>query len=325
VRPRLLIAEAAGFSPDALSRLRQFADVTTGDLSRDELIASVRDVDILWVRLRNRIDEQVMDAAPRLKIIVTNTTGINHVNVGEASLRGIRLLSLKGEAEFLRTVRATAELTMGLLLSLTRHIPAATAHVAGGGWDRYPFQGHDLYGRTAGIVGFGRLGRIVAEYLHAFGMRVLAATKDPDRAAPQQGVTLLPLEELLAEADVVTLHVNLDDSTRGMFGAREFSLMKPGAWFINTARGELVDEAALLQALTNGSLAGAALDVVANDLAGESRLPELRAYAALRGNLLLTPHIGGYTFESLDKTETFLAERLFHVVRETCSALAANT
>ena len=150
---KLLIAEAEGFSPEALTRLREFADVDTRDLSRAELLASVHDVDVLWVRLRNRIDARVMAAAPRLKVIVTNTTGVNHIDLEEAARRKIRVVSLKGETDFLRSIRATAELTIGLLLSLTRHIPAAAAHVANGGWDRYPFKGNDLYGRTAGIVG----------------------------------------------------------------------------------------------------------------------------------------------------------------------------
>jgi D-3-phosphoglycerate dehydrogenase len=306
---RLLIAEAADFSGEALRRLREVLDVDTGDLSREELLHGVRLADILWVRLRTRIDREVMDAAPHLKIIVTNTTGLDHVDLGEAARQGIQVISLRGETAFLSTVTATAELTLALLLALVRRVPAAVAHARDGGWDRYPFKGVDLAGKTAGVVGFGRLGRIVGRLLAAFGMRVLATGKDSDTCPTEPGVTWRPLQDLLPEADVVTLHVDLNPSTRRMFGEREFRMMKRGAWFVNTARGELVDEPSLLAALESGHLAGSALDVVADSYRAAWSSP-LQVYAATHDNLIVTPHIGGFTVESLEKTEIFLAERL---------------
>lgn len=310
---KLLIAEASDFSEEALAALRQVVEVRTGDLSRQRLLESLDGIDMLWVRLRNRIDREVMDAAPDLKLIVTNTTGVDHVDLKEAARRKIRVLSLRGETGFLTAIRGTAELTIALLLSLVRHVPAAAAHVRAGGWDRYGFKGIDLFGKTAGVVGYGRLGRIVGRYLAAFGMRVIAATKDPETCGPEPGVTLMPLDQVLRAADVVTLHVNLDSDTRGMIGAREFATMKPRAWFLNTARGELVDEGALLGSLESGHLAGAALDVV-SDSYETDRVSPLRAYASTHDNLLITPHIGGYTVESLAATEVFLATRLIEAL-----------
>ncbi len=165
---RLLIAESEGFSQTALRQLLQHFDVESADLDRAGLLNRVGAFDALWVRLRNRIDREAFDAAPRLQFVITNTTGLNHIDLEEAERRGVRVISLRGEAEFLKDVRATAEHTVGLLLALVRHVPAAHAHVCGGGWNRDLFRGNELYGKTAGIVGYGRLGRIVSKYLRAF-------------------------------------------------------------------------------------------------------------------------------------------------------------
>ncbi len=307
----ILIAESAGFSVDALARLRACADVTARDLQRTELLTAVPAADVLWVRLRNRIDAEVFDAAPNLKIVVTNTTGLNHIDLDEAQRRGIEVLSLRGEQEFLADIRATAELTIGLMLALLRKIPQAAAHARDGGWQRDSFKGRELYGKTVGIVGYGRLGRIVARYLQAFDVRVLAADPHVDHDERPDYVELLPLEDVLATADIVSLHVNLCEQTQGFFGQRELFKMKPSAWLINTARGELVDEAALLAALVSGHIAGAALDVICdeNERSTQPGNPLVR-YAQEHDNLILTPHIGGNTHESLEKTEIFLADKL---------------
>lgn len=311
---KLLIVESLEFSPDALAQLHGRFDVVAADLDRPALLRSVHDADVLWVRLRHAIDREVMDAAPRLAVIVTNTTGTNHIDLEEAARRGIRVLSLRGETDFLRNVRATAELAVGLLLALVRHIPAAAAHVRAGGWDRYQFKGHQIFGKTAGIIGYGRLGRLMGGYLAAFGLRVLATTKPDDEVTPDAGVTMTSLETLLAESDIVSLHVDLRRETAGLIGRDAFRAMKPGAWFINTARGELVDESALVEALERGHLGGAAIDVVADPLHNAIAGRALHDYAARHDNLIITPHIGGYTFESLAATEIFLAGKLIDLV-----------
>jgi D-3-phosphoglycerate dehydrogenase len=280
------------------------------DLDRAGLMQSVAWANVLWVRLRNRIDAEVMAAAQDLRIIVSATTGLNHIDLTEAERRRIRVLSLRGETDFLREIRATAEHTIGLTLALLRHVTRAHRHVLEGGWDRDLFWGNELNEKTVGVVGYGRLGRIVAGYLQAFGARVLAA--DPDARADEieSGVTLLPLVDVLRAADGITLHVNLNAKTRGFFGAEQFALMKPGAWFINTARGELVDETALLAALRSGRLSGAAVDVLNDEHATGMRENPLVIYARANENLIITPHIGGCTTESVEKTELFLAEKL---------------
>lgn len=251
-----------------------------------------------------------MEAAPRLKVIVTPTTGLNHIDLCEANRRGITILSLKGEIEFLRNMRATAEYTVGLMLALLRAIPAASAHVQRGGWNRDLFKGYELYGKTVGVVGYGRVGRLVGRYLLAFDARVIAAdpTLSSEQVAPH--VELMPFEDLLREADIVTLHVNYTPEKHAFFGAKQFAQMRPGSWFINTSRGELVDKNALLNALVSGHLAGAALDVVANECSRPMPDRPLIRYAARSRNLLITLHLAGNSYESSEKTEIFMAQNL---------------
>ena len=312
---KILVSESDGFSTSAAARLREAGELILDDLDREGLVVALRDIDILWVRLRHRIDANILANAPRLKIIVTATTGLNHIDLGETERLGINVLSLLGENDFLRDVRATAEHTVALILSLLRHVPHSFAHVRNGGWNRDLFRGSELHKKTVGVIGYGRLGRIVARYLKAFESRVLVT--DPAMAADlsQYDVTVAPLRRLLNESDIVTLHVNLSDKTQKFFGRAEFQTMKQGAWLVNTSRGELVDENAFLDALRSGWLAGAAVDVLCNECSEGMKNHPLVVYAREHDNLIITPHVGGATLESMDKTECFLADRLLALIK----------
>jgi D-3-phosphoglycerate dehydrogenase len=309
-RPKILISESRDFSPQALACLRTIAEVSCADLSREELLAAAPASEILWIRLRHKIDRQVFGAAPHLKVIVSPTTGLNHIDEKLAAERGVKILSLRGEAEFLKDVRATAELTIGLIFALLRKIDTAARHAQAGLWDRDQFKGHELRGQTVGIVGYGRLGRIVARYLQVFDTCVLAADPHVDPSAVAPGVQRVELDELLRRSDLVSLHVNLCAETQGFFGQEQLASMKPGSRLINTARGELLDENAMLDALRSGHLAGAALDVLCNEDASGMRQHPLVRYAERHDNLVITPHIGGCTAESMLMTEEFLADKL---------------
>lgn len=299
------MAESSGFSEVAADRLRAGHELQLADLDRDGLLAAVADADVLWVRLRHRIDEEVFAAAERLRFVVTPTTGLDHIDL-DAPSRHAQILSLQGEAEFLSDVRATAEHTVALMLALLRRLPAAARHAADGGWDRDRFRGNELCGRTVGVVGYGRLGKLVARYVRAFDAEVVAT----DPAAQAGEVELLPLGELLGRADIVTLHAPLDDATRGLIGRAELGSMRAGALLVNTARGALVDEAALIDALESGRLGGAALDVLSGEDASGMGDHPVVAYAREHDNLIVTPHVGGATHESMEKTELFMADRL---------------
>ncbi|HEY6989015.1 MAG TPA: NAD(P)-dependent oxidoreductase, partial [Bryobacteraceae bacterium] len=207
---RILIAERDGFPVQALVRLQGVARVSLEDLDRAGLEEAIADVDVLWVRLRHRIDRHLLDCAPRLKTVVTPTTGLNHVDTEELARRGITLLSLRGEVEFLRDVRATAEHTIGLLLALLRQLAPAAADTQAGGWRRDRFQGAEIYGKTVGIVGYGRLGRIVSRYLKAFEARVIVNDPKLPDGYRDSIVEALPLAALLSESDIVSLHVDLN-------------------------------------------------------------------------------------------------------------------
>ncbi|MFZ4502174.1 MAG: NAD(P)-dependent oxidoreductase [Burkholderiaceae bacterium] len=308
----LLNAESDGYSEPATTILRALGEVRLRTLRREQLLAALADVDILIIRLANQIDAEVLAAAPNLKVIVSATTGLNHIDLATAKNQNITVLSLRGETEFLSTISATAEHTWALLLALVRNLPAAVASVTAGEWVRDCFRGHELNGKTLGIVGLGRLGGKVAQYASAFGMRVHAY--DPYRKHWPTNVTrIVDLNELCAGADVLSLHMPLDETTTKMISERQLSQLPRGAILVNTSRGEVIDEAALITALENRILAGAALDVVSNEidhLRGEKQ-SALIAWAALHPQrLIITPHIGGATLESMHRTEVFMAQKL---------------
>ena len=236
---------------------------------------------------------------PNLKFVASCTTGLDHIDADYCLEKGIIIISLWGETEFLENVWATAEHTWALILSLIRKVPWAFEDVKAGNWDREAWQGTELRGKTLGIVGHGRVGRQVENIAKAFGMPVYIS--DPKH------FIFYPFEYMLGRSDIVTVHVPLTDETRGMFGEREFRLMKSTAYFVNTSRGGVVDESALLDALEHGWIAGAALDVVCNE---PNINPGLLEYAGTNSRLILSPHLGGNTAESRKNTQRFMTEKI---------------
>lgn len=310
-KPRILITESCDLPDRAIELLREVGELICRDFKdRGELLAEIKDIDVLWVRLRHSIDRELIIHAPQLRVIATPTTGLNHIDLDEAEKRGITVLSLRGETDFLKNTRATAEHTLGLTLALLRRIPQASQHALTGMWNRDLFKGTEIYEKTVGIVGYGRLGRIGAGYFAALGAMVLTSDPNIDPEDVEEGIRLVPLPSLLSRSDIVSLHVNLDETTRGFFDRDCFRRMKPEAFFINTSRGELIDEGYLLRSLQTGQIAGAALDVLAGELDMRLQYHPLLEYALNNNNLIITPHIGGCTYESTRKTELFLAEKL---------------
>jgi len=306
---RILNIEPEGYCDEARDILKQLGSLREAALSREELLEQLPEYEVLIVRLANQIDQEVLDAGCHLKAIVTATTGQDHIDVEYARKQGITVLSLRGETEFLRTIVATAEHTWALLLTLLRRIPAALESVRTGEWDRDRFRGQELGGKRLGIVGYGRLGEKVARYGVAFDMVVSAydpyLSSWPDHVGP-----VTSLEELFSESDVVSLHLPLNDETTGMIGEKVLSCLPEGAILVNTSRGELIDEKALIQALEHGRLAGAALDVIVGERDEKRLQSPLLDYARHHQNLLITPHIAGATHESMAKTEIFMAHKL---------------
>jgi D-3-phosphoglycerate dehydrogenase / 2-oxoglutarate reductase len=313
LKPSVLVSESRDFPQEAISLLEEQADMVLADLDRDELMARVKEADVLWVRLRNDIDRAILDAAERLRVIVSPTTGLDHIDVAEAQARGISIIALKGEKEFLESIRATAEHTIALMFALMRRIPAAVAHVADGGWDRDLFKGTELFRKTVGIVGLGRLGKIVAGYTLGMGAKVVA-TDTCLTGIPEKEVRMVELDELLKTSDVVSLHIDLSPSSKGLISRRELALMKPGSILVNTSRGALLDETALLEALKSRRLGGAALDVLSAERTDSLSRDPLVEYMRHNENLIVTPHIGGCTNESMEACEVFVARKLRSVM-----------
>ena len=309
---RILIAEPEGFSQTALQILAIAGDVDLQACRGAALRAAFDQYDAIWVRLAQQIGGSLLPERPRCRVLACPVTGLDHLNMDDLAQRGIRVLSLRGESEFLKEVRATAELTLALALALLRNIPSAAQSVCQGFWNRDLFRGHELFGKTVGIVGMGRLGPIVAGCFRAFGMDVLGYDPRPD--FPHGAARRVEDLDLLIEAsDVLSLHVSYSESTRHLIGQEQLSRVRPGAVLVNTSRGGVVDEQALLAALEGGRLAGAALDVLDGEPHVDAGHP-LVAYAREHSNLLVVPHIGGNTYESFEKTETFLARRLVEVL-----------
>jgi D-3-phosphoglycerate dehydrogenase len=312
---RILNLEPQGYSAEAKMVLDEIGVVDSGPLSRKELLTAIPYYEILIVRLAHRIDEELLRKANKLKVIATATTGLNHIDLNCAKGLGIEVLSLRGEIEFLNDIHATAEHTWALLLSLVRKLPQAHAHVLNGEWSRDLFIGSELHGKTLGVIGLGRLGIKVAQYGLAFGMKVLANDIISPKIIPA-GVDMVTLPELLTGSDVICLHASYSVSNRNMIGKLQTSQMKRGCIFINTARGELVDEEELLNAIQNQHISGAAVDVLAGENDCWTSSGKFLNLAKSHHNLLITPHIGGATREAMVKTEIFMANKLLRYINE---------
>ncbi len=306
----ILNAEPLGYCNEARHILRAVGQLDEQDLSREQLLACIAKYTVLIVRLGFQVDREIIDAGKNLKAIVTATTGLDHIDVEYAGTHGIKVLSLRGQRDFLRTIPATVEHTWALLLALRRRVPWAFRSVLGGHWERDCFKGHDLAGQRLGVVGLGRIGERVAELGLAFRMDVAAF--DPYRHDWVSGVKRCEtLPDLLRRSDVLSVHVPLNEETRNMIDREELDLLPLRAVVVNTARGGIIDEIALVEALRSGRVSGAALDVVGHEQNPAAwRESPLLDYARHHDNLLITPHIGGATFESMASTEIFMAKQL---------------
>jgi len=272
-------------------------DVRTG-LAKPELAEIIGDYDAVVVRSATTIDADLIAAADRLKVIARAGIGVDNIDVRAATARGIIVCN----APQSNTVSA-AEHTIALLLALVRRIPSADRTLRQGAWERSAFQGIELHGRTLGVLGLGRVGTLVAQRCAAFGMRLVAYDPyvSPERAA-QLGIELATSPLRLCElADVVTVHLPRTPDTVGIVGPPELAAIGPDGVLVNTARGGIVDEAALAEALTTGALGGAALDVFATEPTTESPLFGLP-------NVVVTPHLGASTKQAQDKAGTMVAE-----------------
>jgi D-3-phosphoglycerate dehydrogenase len=282
------------------------------NLSEDRLLALIGSYTVLIVRSQTRVTEALLAKATHLQIIGRAGSGLDNIDLGAAIRKGILVVHApRGN------VCAVSEHTLLLLLALARHLPAAASLTKAGKWEKKSFLGVELQGKLLGIIGLGRVGTEVARRAQAFGMRVVAS--DPfvsAQQAQQVGVRLQSKEEILQRADFVTLHAALTEGKIGMtklLGARELALIKPGAYLVNCARGNLIDEQALLCALTEGRLAGVALDVFSQEPIGSDHaiLRQLLAHE----RVIATPHLGASTVEAQVRVATEVARNIIAALR----------
>ena len=310
-RTKIVIAEPNHFSPSGLNTLKQMGDVILGPFSHSQLMETCADADVLILRLQHVINAKFLKFAKNLSYIVTPTTGLNHIDVEAAFSMGVGIISLKGESEYLKSIPSTAEHTWGLLLALVRHIPQANKHVINGLWDRDAFIGRNLANLKLGILGFGRVGQQIAKYADAFDMSY--TFYDIDNGKKNLANQTKDLTSFLTSIDVLTVHIPLNKKTNYFLNAEKLSKLKKGSLIINTSRGEIIDEAALVDVLIDGHIRGVAVDVLDQELIEEKReKSKLLKYAQSNMNAIITPHIAGATTDSMQRTEEFVIKKLLY-------------
>ncbi len=293
--PVVLITE--DLAPAAIDVLAQDFDVRHVDgTDRQALFAALAEAEAVIVRSATQIDSAAIDAAPRLKVIARAGVGLDNVEVPAATERGVMVVNAPTS-----NIVSTAEQAAALLLSVARNTVAASASLKAGEWKRAKYTGVELAGKTVGVIGMGRVGVLFAQRMAAFGTRLLAYDPyvQPARAA-QLGVRLVGLEELLRESDFISIHATKTPETVGLIGARELAMVKPGVRIVNAARGGLIDEQALADALAEGRVAGAGIDVYAKEPCTSSPLFAF-------DNVVATPHLGASTHEAQDKAGVAVA------------------
>ncbi|NJM31803.1 MAG: hydroxyacid dehydrogenase [Limnobacter sp.] len=306
-KPVALYYRMLKYQPENLATLAREFQLIELDTPEQDTPDTLARVEVLFAPLGHRVTAAKIQACPRLRAIVSNTTGHPHIDVEYARSQGIFVACLKFAPEFLKRITPTAEHTWGLLLALIRHIIPAHRAALAGQWNRRPFGGSAMLSSLSlGIVGHGRLGSMVARYGRAFGMQVRYF--DPYVEVSSEGAERVStLVELAEKSDVITILVPHEKETEGLFDADIFGHMRKGSYLINTARGELLDWNALLGSLQNGRLAGAALDVFDGEFSPHfsehfAEHPLLK-YARENDNLIITPHIGGSTVDAWRLTE----------------------
>ena len=298
---KILITD--GLEPEAISTLRKKHEVDVQELDSKSLLNVVAGYHALIVRSRTIVSKAVFTHAPKLKVVGRAGVGVDNIDVAEATARKIAVVNAPAASTI-----SVAELAVGHMISLLRHLPEADRSVKEGKWEKKKLEGRELFEKTLGLVGSGRIGAEVAKRAQAFGMRVIAY--DPYLSASIAeilGIRLVDKDAVFREADVVSVHAALTPETKGMVGAAELAQMKRGAILVNCARGEIVQEAALAEALRSGSISGAAVDVFDTE-------PPVGSPLLAAPNVVFTPHLGASTREAQARAGSMIAEQVLKVL-----------
>lgn len=305
---RILITESGDFSLNALAELQKHFEVIQHDFtSLEVLIENIAEVDVLFVRLRFKLTKEILEKAPQLQYILTATTGLDHIDTDYFESRGGKVISLKGEVDFLGSIPSTAEHTWALLLALLKKIPSAFEDVKEGNWHRDHFKGNNLREKKIGILGLGRVGKQVAHFAEAFGLEigyfdVVAQTNHYTSFSNPQ--------ELFAWAEIISIHIPYNTENENFVNMELLQHCQKNAVLINTSRGNVWDENWVAELLKQNKIFGVATDVLQDEFNKKhlKRNP-LVELATEEYNIIITPHIAGATYESMAMTEEFIVSQ----------------
>lgn len=294
---RILITD--GLEADAIASLKKVHQVDVAELDAKQLLDQIPAYDALIVRGRTKVTKDVLAKAGHLRVVGRAGVGVDNIDVNEATARKVLVVNAPSAS----TV-SVAELAIGHMISWCRFLPQADKSVKEGKWEKKQFEGHEIYGKTLGLIGSGRIGAEVAKRAQAFGMTVIAFDPYlPPEVAQKINVALVDKETVLRQSDFISIHAALTPETRGMIGARDLAMMKKTAVLVNCARGEIVQEAALADALKTGALAGAALDVYEKE-------PPVGSPLLSAPHIVFTPHLGASTHEAQTRAGAVIADQV---------------
>jgi D-3-phosphoglycerate dehydrogenase len=299
------ILEPSHFSVSAISELQKIGKVRLYE-GRD-MHLFLKNVTVLFVRLNYKIDASILDMAKNVEFICTPTTGLNHIDLKYCRDRGIKILSLKGETSFLKTIRATPEHTLGLIIALYRNYSTAFLNIENNEWNREKHKGFEIYKSNIGIIGLGRVGTILSGYLKKMGASV--GYYDISSKKASSGLKKYnSIESLIKNCETIVLCSSYHAETGSIINRKEIDMMS-GKYFINTARAELTDEEYLVRSAAKGAFRGIAIDVITEEQTSQKFLDKWLTIAE-KFNVIVTPHVGGATYTSMMRTEEFIVDKL---------------
>jgi D-3-phosphoglycerate dehydrogenase len=313
---KILNLDPKNYSLEAEKILTTLGDYETKDISRDHLKKIINKYEVLIIRFSHLLDKEMLKGAERLKYICCNATGIDHIDEDFAKEKKIKIISLKGEFNYLKNITASAEHTWGLILALFRRLPNAFEDVKNHNWNRNHFIGEQLFKKNIGIYGLGRNGKLVAKYAHAFGMNIIGFDINVDKSKIPSYIKMVNSEkELLSSSNIISLHIPLNKNTKHIIDKTKIKLMPNECYLINTSRGELINEKDLISAIYKKKFSGVALDVMCNEVnLKKSNLSKLLQLEKTN-NIIITPHIAGVTIDSWQQTEIFVANKLRKILK----------
>ena len=309
---RILITESEDFSPNAIAELQKHFEVVQRDFtSLEDLTENIAEVDVLFVRLRFKLTQEILEKAPKLQYILTATTGLDHIDVDYFESRGGKVISLKGEVDFLGSIPSTAEHTWALLLALLKKIPSAFEDVKEGNWHRDHFKGNNLRGKKIGILGLGRVGKQVAHFAEAFGLEIgyfdIVSQNNKYKSFSNP-------EELFAWAEIISIHIPYNVDNENFVNEQLLQHCQKNAVLINTSRGNVWDENKVAELLKQNKIFGIATDVLQDEFNKKQLIRNpLVELATEEYNIIITPHIAGATYESMAMTEEFIVSQFLKI------------